>query len=259
MPTALVTGGTSGIGYAFCRHLASQGHDLVVVARNIERLNQVRDELSERFSHRVEILQADLNDRADLDAVIDRLTDPDRPVDVVVNDAGFGLNQSLLDPDIDLQARAMNVMCFAVLALSGAAGRVMRQRGHGIIINVSSVSAWIIKGNYSAIKRWVLTYTQALAAELEGTGVQATAVCPSWVKTDLHRRAGVKRPKLPSWAWVSPEQVASCALEAAERGRVVAIPTLKWRIAAAFLNYAPAAIPRKISKMIVKSRGKQHG
>ena len=158
--------------------------------------DEVAIELHDRYGREVETLRADLAVRDDLDPIIDRLSDPDRPVDVLVNNAGFGLNASLLAEDVAIQERAMDVMCTAVLILSGAAGRAMKARGQGIIVNVSSVSAWIIKGNYSAIKRWVLTFTQALALELDGTGVQATAVCPGWVKTELHERAGVARPKL---------------------------------------------------------------
>lgn len=254
MPTALVTGGTSGIGLAFAAELAERGHDLVLVARDPARLQQTASELTGRFGCRVETLTADLAVRADLDPIVARLTDPQRPVDVLVNNAGFGLNASLLDADVTVQEQAMAVMCTAVLILGGAAGRAMKSRGRGTIINVSSVSAWIIKGNYSAIKRWVLTYTQALALELAGTGVQATAVCPGWVKTDLHERAGVSRPKLPGWAWVDATEVARTALAAAGRGKVVAVPTRRWRLAVWALEHGPAALPRYISRKISKSR-----
>lgn len=254
MATALVTGGTSGIGLAFASELASRGHDLILVARDAERLAATAADLSARHGCQVETIPADLAVRADLDPIIERLGDDARPVDVLVNNAGFGLNASLLDDDYARQERAMDVMCTAVLILSAAAGRGMKARGQGTIINVASVSAWIIKGNYSAIKRWVLTYTQALALELEGTGVQATAVCPGWVKTELHERAGVPRPRLPGWAWVSPEQVAQTALDAAARGKVVAIPKRIWRVAVWFLEHAPAALPRAVSRKIAKSR-----
>ncbi|MGI5951743.1 MAG: SDR family NAD(P)-dependent oxidoreductase [Brooklawnia sp.] len=254
MSTALVTGGTSGIGLAFAAELAARGHDLVLVARDQERLDATATELRARFGRQVETIVADLAVRADLDPIIERLTDADRPVDVLVNNAGFGLNASLLAPDTAIQQRAMDVMCTAVLILAGAAARAMKPRGQGIIINVSSVSAWIVKGNYSAIKRWVLTYTNALALELAGTGVQATAVCPGWVKTELHARAGVARPSLPGWAWVEADQVARAALDGAARGKVVAIPTARWRLAVWVLEHAPAALPRFISRKISKSR-----
>lgn len=254
MATALVTGATSGIGLAFASELAARGFDLVLVARDQARLTQTAAALTSEHGCQTETLRADLAVRADLDPIITRLSDPQHPVDVLVNNAGFGLNASLLAPDTGIQQRAMDVMCTAVLILAGAAGRAMKSRGQGMIINISSVSAWIIKGNYSAIKRWVLTYTQALALELDGTGVQATAVCPGWVKTELHERAGVSRPKLPSWAWVEATEVARCGLDAAGRGKVIAIPTRRWRAAVWLLEHLPSALPRAISDKISKSR-----
>lgn len=254
MSTALVTGGTSGIGLAFAVELAERGHDLVLVARDQERLAATAADLGARFGCTVETIAADLAVRDDLDPIIERLTDAARPVDVLVNNAGFGLNASLLAEDTGPQERAMTVMCTSVLILAGAAARAMKPRGQGTIINVASVSAWIVKGNYSAIKRWVVTYTQALALELGESGVQATAVCPGWVKTELHARAGVKRPRIPAWAWVEPEQVARAALDGAARGKVVAIPTKRWRLAVWVLEHAPAALPRFVSRKISKSR-----
>ncbi len=255
MAFALVTGATSGIGRAFAELLAERGHDLIIVARDPQRLSQTASELTSRFSRTVETVSADLSHRDDLDRLITRIESVDKPVDVVVNNAGFGLNASLLDPDLDRQHRAMDVMAFAVLALSGAAGRAMKKRGHGTIINVASLSAWIVKGNYSAIKRWVITYSQALALELDQTGVQVCAVCPSWVKTELHERAGVKRPSLPSWAWVEAREVAHAALRGAKRGSVVVVPTIRWAIAAKFLSVAPG-IARTVSRTIIRSRRK---
>ncbi|GAA2180444.1 SDR family NAD(P)-dependent oxidoreductase [Brooklawnia cerclae] len=254
MASALITGGTSGIGLAFATELATQGYDLVLVARDQGRLDQVAAELSRDHGCRVETLQADLAVRDDLEPIIARLGDPDRPVDVLVNNAGFGLNASLLDADVALQERAMDVMCTAVLILAAAAGRAMKTRGQGIIVNVSSVSAWIVKGNYSAIKRWVLTYTQALALELDGTGVQATAVCPGWVKTEFHERAGVARPSLPAWVWVDAGEIARSALRDAGRGRVISVPTRRWKLAVWVLEHSPAAFPRAIAQRINRSR-----
>ena len=256
MATALVTGGTSGIGYAFASELADRGYDLVLVARDPDRLARAATDLTNRFGCRVEIQRADLAVRADLEPVIARLLDQRRPVELLVNNAGFGLNASLLDPDVASQDEAMAVMCTAVLILSGAAGRAMKARGRGAIINVSSVSAWIYEGNYSAVKRWVLSFTQALALELAGTGVQATVVCPSWVKTDLHERAGVARPKLPAWVWVAADDVASTALDAAAKGRVVAIPSRRWRFAVWGLQHLPDGLARHVSREISKSRSK---
>lgn len=259
MATALVTGGTSGIGLAFAGELAQRGYDLVLAARNTDRLTATASDLADRFGRQVETMSVDLAERADVERLVARLSDPQRPIEMLVNNAGFGLNESLLGPDLQVHDRALEVMCRAVLVCSAAAAQTMKSRGRGTIINVSSVSAWIYKGNYSAIKRWVLSYSQALALELAGTGVQTTVVCPSWVKTELHERAGVNRPRLPSWAWVEATQVARVALDAAARGKVVAIPGRGWRVAVWVLKHAPDALPRFLSRKISKSRSRTDG
>lgn len=254
MASALVTGGTSGIGRAFADELAGLGYDLVLVARDSARLDATACALRAKHGVDVELLVADLADLDQVRVVAARLSDDTRPVDVLVNNAGFGLNARLLDPNVDRQLAALNVMVNAVLMLSAAAGRAMTARGRGLIINVGSVSAWIVKGNYSAIKAWVLTFTQALAAELAGSGVHALVVCPGWVNTEFHQRAGVSQPKLPGWVWLQPADVARTALADAKAGRVVSVPKTVWKVAAFVLRHCPAAVPRKISRMISRSR-----
>ena len=155
MATALITGATAGIGAAFARAVAGRGDDLVLIARNTERLEQLAAELTAAHGVDVEVLPADLSVRADVLRVADRLEDPSRPVELLVNNAGFGLHTKLLATDISEHEHALDVMCLAVLILGGAAGRAMKARGHGRIINVSSLAAWITQGHYSAIKAWV--------------------------------------------------------------------------------------------------------
>lgn len=249
---ALVTGASSGIGYAFAKELAGRGYDLTLVARNRDRLIEAREKLVQQFGANVDMIVADLADRRDVAKLEKYLSENN--IEVLVNNAGFGLNEPLLSTNTEIQERAMDVMATAVHILSSAAGRGMVERGSGRIINIGSVSAWIYKGNYSAIKRWVVSYTRALADELDGTGVSATVVCPSWAKTNLHASAGVKRPKLPNWAWVSPERVARDALVAAERGKVLCIPKWQWKIAVWFLGIAPAGFASSVSKKIRNSR-----
>ncbi|MDR2620914.1 MAG: SDR family NAD(P)-dependent oxidoreductase [Propionibacteriaceae bacterium] len=254
MATALVTGGTSGIGLAFAEALARLGDDLVLVARDVERMQETAADLHARFAVNVETMVADLSVRNDINKVRLRLLDDAHPVDTLVNNAGFGLHTALLDEDMGVQERAMTAMMTAVLLLSNAAGRAMRERGRGVIINVSSASSWIYTGNYSAIKRWVLSYTQALALELEDTGVRVVATCPGWAKTRFHERSGVPRPKLPEFAWVKPEQVVKEALAAAAVGQVVSIPSRTWKIALWIAQHGPQAIPRWFSRKISRSR-----
>ncbi|WP_420176485.1 SDR family NAD(P)-dependent oxidoreductase [Luteococcus sp. OSA5] len=259
MATALVTGGTSGIGNAFVRALAARGDDVVVVARDEERMKTIADDLQGKHGVTITCLPADLSVADDVTRIADWIEDPAHPLDLVVNNAGFGLHARLLDKQaLETQRRAFNLMCFAVLQLSGAAGRAMRERGHGRIINVSSTSSWIFSGNYSAIKAWVRSYTEALAIELQGTGVTATALCPGWVHTEFHSRAGVSSDNLPGFVWVDPDVLVREALADAEAGKPISIPSLKWK-AAIFLARLPVAPPvvRFLSRKLSSSRHKQ--
>ncbi|MCL1839197.1 MAG: SDR family NAD(P)-dependent oxidoreductase, partial [Propionibacteriaceae bacterium] len=160
MATALVTGGTSGIGWAFSRFLARGGYDIVLVARDSARLRSCRDELILNCGVDVEIITADLAIREDMVRIASRLEDEARPIDVLVNNAGFGLHAGLLTPEWGIHEKALDVMCLAVLLLGGAAGRAMKSRGHGIIINISSLASWISQGHYSPVKAWVRSYSE---------------------------------------------------------------------------------------------------
>lgn len=257
MSTALVTGATAGIGHAFARHLAARGNDLVLVARDTERLQQTAADLHRAYGVEVEVLTADLSDDDQLALVAARLEDPENPIELLVNNAGFGLHAKLLEADkLPLQKQAMAVMCWAVLVLSGAAGRAMKARGHGTIINVASTSAWITTGNYSAIKAWCLTYTEGLSNELNGTGVKVSALCPGWVRTEFHARAGISA-NLPEIVWVDVDTLVSESLDDAEKGVVVSIPTLKWKAAIFFAQHGPQGFIRWFSRKLSTSRHKQ--
>ena len=183
-----------------------------------------------------------------------RLAQDEEPIDLLINDAGVGLHASLIDDDWGEQEYAMAVMITAVLKLSSAAAKAMVRRGSGNILNVASASAWIYTGNYSAIKRWVISYTQGLALELEGTGVSATAVCPGWVKTPFHERSGVDRPKVPSFFWVSADTVAREGLKATLAGKAVCVPSRKWTFAIFVAQHGPSSIARAVSRVLTKSR-----
>ena len=167
--TALVTGGTSGIGAAFVRALAARGDDVVIVARDTARMEATAAELSAKHGVRVEALTADLAKKADVDRVAARLESQDAPIELLINNAGFGLHSTLLDADYSEHERALDVMGLAVLVLGGAAGRAMKARGHGRIINVSSISAFIAQGGYSPVKAYSKVYSEGLANELSST------------------------------------------------------------------------------------------
>lgn len=252
MATALITGGTSGIGAAFARQLAARGVDLVLVARNPERLAASAAEYAAAGIN-VEAISADLASRADVARVVARIEDASRPIDLLINNAGFGVHTSLLGSDTSHHEHAFEVMCRAVLVLGGAAGRAMKGRG-GTIINVSSLQTYLATGSYAAIKAWVTAFSQSLSVELRGTGVTVTAVLPGWVRTEWHERAGVRRSSLPGFLWSDPETVVRIALRDARRGRVVSIPTVRYRVLGWFARHLPLRVIRRISAGISSSR-----
>ncbi len=257
MASALITGGTSGIGHAFAVEFASRGTDLVLVARDADRLEKVAAALRETHGVEVETISADLAVRDDVMRVADRIEDPARPIDWLINNAGFGLHSTVLDrSEIDIQARAFDVMCLAVLILGGAAGRAMRARGSGRIVNVASTSAAIYTGNYSAVKAWARTYSTALQLELRGTGVTVTGLLPGWVRTEFHDRAGINASKLPGFVWIEADKLVRSCLADAEKGRIESIPDLKWKIAMFIGDHGPRGLARLVSRMLTASRKK---
>lgn len=247
MATALVTGASAGIGRAFCTELAERGHDLVVVARDRARLENLSDELAARYGVRVEILTADLADRGQLQRVADRVADPDRPIALVVNNAGFGLSRRTVDGDIADEERALDVMCRAVLVLSHAAARAMRARGRGAIVNVSSVAGFFAESSYSAAKAWTTVFSEALSGQLKGTGVSVTALCPGLTHTEFHQRAGFDEKAMsatPRWLWLDAGRVVRRCLDDVSAGRVLSIPGAPYRVVVALSRLLPRSLLR---------------
>ncbi|MEX5303962.1 SDR family NAD(P)-dependent oxidoreductase [Kocuria sabuli] len=257
MLTALVTGGTSGIGAAFADALARRGNALVLVARDADRLEQTAARLRSEHGVPVEVLPADLADRGDVDRVAARIEDPQRPVDVVVNNAGFSVKTPFTAPDTGAHDRAFEVMCRAVLVLSAAAARAMTARGSGWIINVSSTAGLITMGSYSAIKAYTTAFTEALAVELRGTGVHVTALLPGWVRTEFHERAGISGSSIPSFMWLTPERVVEEALDDVARGKVISMPTKRYRTLGFVLRHLPRPAVRRLSGMVASARQKE--
>ena len=238
-PTALVTGASAGIGLALARRLAREGHDLVVVARDRSRLERLATELRAAHGSEVEVLVADLADRAQTQEVCDRLSDPGRPVDLLVNNAGFGLHRPFLDNELAEEEAALDVMVRAVLLTCHAAGRAMRERGHGAILNVSSVASFMASGTYSAEKAFVTVLSEALAEQLRGTGVTVTALCPGLTRTEFHERARMDLPGVPAGLWLDADEVARQALADVAAGKVVSVPGPVWKAAATLLRGLP--------------------
>jgi hypothetical protein len=250
---ALITGATSGIGLAFARALAARGSDVVLVARNKTRLTSTAAELHQQHGVEAEILAVDLSESTGVAAVVDRLSGNPQ-IDILINNAGHGLHVSLLAEDTSSIDQAHSVMVGAVLALGGAAGRAMKARGHGVIINVGSVASLLPMGAYSAIKSWVATYSESLALELTGTGVVVTTLLPGWVRTEFHQRAGIRTDAIPWVLWLDADRVARDCLCDAARGRLRSVPSPRY-VALAFLaQHAPRPLVRRVAAAVRGSR-----
>lgn len=253
MSTALVTGPTAGIGRAFAETLARQGHDLVLVARDEGRLTTLADDLRARAAVTVEVLPADLSDRAGLDVVASRLRGG--AVDLLVNNAGFGVNQAFTGGDLDEEQRMLDVLVTAVMRLTHAAVPGMVERGSGGVLNVSSIAGWITGGTYSAAKAWVTVFSESLATELSGTGVHVTAACPGYVRTEFHDRAGMDMSSVPAWLWLTPQQVVDRALADLRAGRPVSVAGAQYRALSAVARYAPRpAVRAATATRVARSR-----
>lgn len=264
MPAALVTGATSGIGHAFARALAARGYDLVLLGRDADRLDEIAVDLHHRHGAAVEMLVADLADRAQLASVADRLrAGPDsghRPIDVLVNNAGFGVRGRVVGGDLAAQEALLDVLVRAVLVLSHAAAPVMVSRGWGTIINVSSVAGFTLNGPYSAAKAWVTAFTVGLDAELVDDGVRAVALCPGLVRTEFHQRMGVAADRLPAWAWLNADRVVRDCLDDVAKGRGISIPSRRYRTAVALLRATPLrALPAASRRVGPRREGRKSG
>ena len=242
---ALVTGPTSGIGRSFARALAARGHDLVLVARNEDRLAETADELRSTYGIAVEVLPADLVDRAQLAKVEARLADRGEPVRLLVNNAGFGLRGRFLDNDLAQEQAQLDVLVTAVMRLTHAALGSMLAEGRGQIVNVSSMAGFLQRGSYSAAKSYVTKLSQWAHHEYAGQGVQVMAVCPGFVRTEFHQRLGSDTESAPRLLWLDPDRVVAEALVDLDSGKALSIPSKRYKAIAVVVRVVPASLQQR--------------
>ena len=247
MTTALITGATAGIGAEFARQLAARGDDLVLVARDQTRLDSVAAELTARHRVQCEVLQADLTDRAQLAAVEDRLRDAARPVDVLVNNAGFGVNQLFVGGEVEAEQQMLDVLVTAVMRLTHAALPGMVSRGTGGVINVSSVAGFIAGGSYSAAKAWTTVFSESVDRQVSGSGVTVMALCPGFTHTEFHQRADMDVSHLPGWMWLEAPALVTAALRDFGRGRTLSVPGAQYKALSTLARYLPRPVVRRAS------------
>ena len=255
MTTALITGATAGLGAAFARRLARDGHNLVLVARNAERLSDQATELHDKHGVEASVLVADLATEDGIAAVEERLDDRTHPVDLLVNNAGFGNKGGYLDVPVADELTMLKVHCEAVLRLTTAGARQMRERGRGGVVNVASVAAFLPRGTYGASKAWVVQFTQGAALELADSGVRLMALCPGFVRTEFHERAGMGTDNIPGWMWLDADRVVDAALKDLARGRTLSVPDPRYKT----LIGASKLVPRGLMGRVSSKSGRKYG
>jgi short-subunit dehydrogenase len=247
--TALVTGATAGIGAAFARRLARAGNDVVLVARDPERLDRTAAELTDAYGVKAEPLPADLATEAGIAAVETRADG----VDVLVNNAGFGHRGRYLDVPVADEVTMLKVHCEAVLRLTSAALPGMVARNRGDVINVASVAAFFPRGTYGASKAWVVSFTEAIRQDVTADGVRLLALCPGFTHTEFHDRAGMDMSGVKDLLWLTTEQVVDGAVADLRAGRVVSVPGRQYK---AFVAVG-TLLPRNLAGRIASSRGRR--
>jgi short-subunit dehydrogenase len=253
-PVALITGPTSGIGAGYARRYASDGYDLVLVARDADRLEKLAAELRGRAGG-VEVLPADLADAAERQKVCDRLA---AGVRVLVSNAGFGTSGEFWATDPALLQAQLDVNVTAVMHLTRAALPAMLDAGAGTVINVASV-AGLVPGRgstYSASKAWVISFSEGLAVSLQGTGVGVHAVCPGYVHTEFHARAGIDMARLPSFLWLEVDEVVAKSLADIAAGKVISVPGVRYKAVVTAGRMIPRGLARAAVKRVGGGRGR---
>ena len=244
--TALITGATSGIGASYARRLARDGYNLILTGRREGKIKMLADELSTAHNVNVEIVLVELSDADEIDALISRIRN--EPVDVLVNNAGFGITRFFYEEPLESQQNMVSVHVLAVMKLSHAVLPGMIERREGVLINVSSAGAFLptpAEAVYTGTKAFLVSFTESLHLELQNTNVKVQVVCPGLTLTNMPlRKLGVDEEQLLKrmpYHWMKPEEVVDASFDALERNQVVCIPgaLTKLTIISRFILPAP--------------------
>jgi short-subunit dehydrogenase len=241
---ALVTGATAGIGESFTRLLAEEGFNLVLVARDLPRLNERAAALETNFKIQTKVIAADLATDSGCKLIEDFILENE--VEVLINNAGFGINKSFLVSDIAAEQQMFDVLVRTPMRLMHAILPKMKARNSGTLINVSSVAAWIAGGTYSASKSYLTVLTESLHTELAGTNVKVSALAPGFTRTEFHQRGRMKMSSLPNFMWLNSDELVAKSWADAQKGLAISIPGWQYIILSSFLRFGPRPLIRKL-------------
>ena len=251
---ALVTGATAGIGESFTRLLAENNYNIVLVARDLPRLNERAAQLQTQYKVQTQVIQADLATDAGC-AVVEQYI-ANNQIDVLINNAGFGINKAFTVSTIDAEQQLLDVLVRTPMRLMHVALPQMKQRNKGVVINVSSVASFIAGGTYSASKSYLTVLTESLHTELTGTNVKISALCPGFTRTEFHQRGRMSMKGLPSFMWLASDTLVAKAWKDALKGEAISIPGWQYKLLVFVIQRLPRSIVRKVGMSVRRKQRK---
>lgn len=252
---ALVTGATVGIGESFTRLLAHNGYNIVLVARDLPRLQERAKTLESTFGIATTVIQADLATDAGCKTIEDFIAN--NQIDVLINNAGFGINKAFTMSQLDAEQQLLDVLVRTPMRLMHVALPGMKESNKGVIINVSSVAGWIAGGTYSAAKSYLTVLSESLHTELSSTNVKVSALCPGFTRTEFHQRGRMSMKGLPAFMWLNSDKLVAKAWKDAVGGKAVSVPGWQYQLLTFVMRNAPRPMVRKIGMNVrAKQRNK---
>ena len=252
---ALVTGATVGIGESFTRLLAKNGYNIVLVARDLPRLQERAKSLESTFGIATKVIQADLATDAGCKSIEDFITN--NQIDVLINNAGFGLNKAFTMSQLDAEQQMLDVLVRTPMRLMHTALPGMKERDKGVIINVSSGACWMTVGTYSASKSYLTVLSESLHTELSSTNVKVSALCPGFTQTEFHQRSRMSMKGLPAFMWLNSDKLVATAWKEAIAGKAVSVPGWQYQLLTFVMRSAPRSLVRKIGMNVRVSQRKK--
>ena len=241
---ALVTGATAGIGESFSRLLAANNYNLVLVARDLPRLQERAVALEAKFGVSTHVIQADLATDAGCLSVEKYILE--NQIQVLINNAGFGTNKSFTMSTIEVEQALLDVLVRTPMRLMHVALPLMKARDNGIIINVSSVAGYIAGGTYSASKSYLTVLSESLNTELSATNVRVSALCPGFTRTEFHQRGKMSMKGLPNFMWLNSDRLVEQSWRDALKGKAVSVPGWQYKLLVFIVHTMPRSIVRKV-------------
>jgi len=250
---ALVTGATAGIGESFTRLLASEGFNIVLVARDEARLHERAQGLKDRYGADSVVIVADLATESGCAKVEEFISNNE--IEVLINNAGFGINKAFTMSDLAKEEEVLKVLVRTPMRLMHVALPAMIVRNSGVVINVSSVAGFIAGGAYSAAKSYLTVLSESLHTELSATNIKVSSLCPGFTRTEFHQRGRMKMAGLPEFMWLNSDVLVAKAWKDALAGKAVSIPGWQYKLLVGIISVVPRSIVRRLGMNLrVKQR-----